>query len=217
MKKPIREMILLLLIISFSISACKEKFECSASNNIPIPQVMKEYFYFKEGTWWVYKNVKNNTFDSMWVSQSSSNNYRGEGGEGFGNLDKCYERIVMGIDQSGGDKISEFFMWNLSNVVVNDNNRFAFSVFGRDISTTVNWDLNIFYTNNQLETYNSVRQISSVYKDSATVQNQTYKNLIELMGSNFIHYWLFSKNTGLVKYVDRDSNQWELVKYNINQ
>lgn len=209
--------ILLLIVSSIAFSSCKEKFECNANNNVPIPQIMKDYFYYKEGTWWVYKNIKNNTYDSMWVSQSSSNNYRGEGGEGFGSNDKCYERIVMGIEQSGSDSVSKFSMWDLSNFVLNNSNRFAFGVFGRDISTTAEWDLNLFFTNNQLDTFNSVRNISSVLKDSATLQHKTFKNVIEVSGSNYIHYWLFSKHTGLIKYIDRDSNQWELIKYNINQ
>jgi hypothetical protein len=216
MKKYYSVISLLFLAIIF-FNGCKEKFECSSNNKVPIPQIMKDYFYYKEGTWWVYKNVKNNTYDSMWVLQSSSNYYQGQGGEGFGSTDKCYERIVMGIDQRGGDSVSKFSMWDLSNFVVNNNNRFAFGVFGRNISTTANWDLDLFFTNNELEKYNPIRQINSVYKESESVQNKTYNNLIEVVGSNQVHYWLFSKHIGLVKYVDRDSNQWELIKYNINQ
>lgn len=209
--------ITLVLFLCISAWTCKEKFECNSNNHVPIPQIMKDYFYYKEGSWWVYKNTKNNTYDSMWISQSSSNNYRGEGREGFGSTDKCYERIVMGIEQLGGDSISKFSMWDLSNFILNNDNRFGFGVFWRDIASTGNIDLNLFFTNNQLETYNPVRQISSEFKDSAMVQNQTYKNLIEVTGSNYIYYWLFAKNIGLVKYIDRNSNQWELIKHNINQ
>lgn len=211
------QLVICMIVCSISVNSCKEKFECSTNNNVPIPQIMKDYFYYKEGTWWVYKNKKNNTYDSMWVSQSSSNNYRGQGGEGFGSTEKCYERIVMGIQQRGSDSVSKFSLWDLSNFVLNNNNRFAFGVFWRDIATTANLDLNLFFTSNQLETYNSVRQISSVYIDSATVQNKIYNNLIEVKGSNYIHYWLFSKHSGLVKYIDRDSNQWELIEYSAIQ
>ncbi|MFA9213374.1 MAG: hypothetical protein ACEQSR_05950 [Candidatus Methylacidiphilales bacterium] len=216
MKKYYPIISLLFLAIIF-FNGCKEKFECSSNNEVPIPQIMKDYFYYKQGTWWVYKNVKNNTYDSMWVWQRSSNYYQGNGGEGFGRTDKCYERIVMSIDQRGGDSVSKFSMWNLSNFVVNNNNRFGFGVFGRNISTTANWDLDLFFTNIELEKYNPVRQISSVYKESESVQNKNYNNLIEVVGSNQVHYWLFSKHIGLIKYVDLDSNQWELVKYNVSQ
>lgn len=184
---------------------------------MPVPQIMKDYFFYKQGSWWVYVNTKNNTYDSLWISNVNSYNNRGEGGEAFGNLDNCYERLEMGIGQRGGDSVSKFGMWDLSNLVKGNNNRFAFGVFWRDISTTANRDLNLFFTNNQLETYNSVRHITSVYKDSATVQQKAYNNLIEVAGSSYIHYWLFSKHIGLIKYIDKDSNQRELVKYNINQ
>jgi hypothetical protein len=40
-------------------------------------------------------------------------------------------------------------------------------------------------------------------------------------GNNYVYdnikYRLFAKNIGLIKYIDRDSNQWELIKYHINQ
>jgi hypothetical protein len=218
---PLKTQPIILLItfavVLFSLSNCKEKFECTSENTVPMPQIMKDYFYYKQGSWWVYVNVKNNTYDSMWVSNVTAYNNRGEGGEGFGNLDNCYERLVMSVRQRGGDSVSKFSMWSLSNVILDNNNRFRLMVYGRDISTNVEWDLNLFFTNNQLETYNSVRYISSVYQDSATIQHKTYNNLIEVTGSNYIHYWLFSKHIGLIKYIDKDSNQWELVKYGINQ
>lgn len=92
---------LFLILFTFFIVACsKDKIECSSTNTVNIPQVMKDFFFYKEGTWWVYKNVKDNTFDSMWVRQSSSNAYRGES-DGFGNINKCYEHTVMGIDNIG--------------------------------------------------------------------------------------------------------------------
>lgn len=216
MKNTVSKIILVLVLCS-SAWACKEKFECTSNNYEPIPQIMKDYFFYKEGSWWVYKNIKNNTYDSMWISQNQYYNNRGEGNEGFGSTDKCYERIVMGIEQRGGDSISKFSMWDLSNFVVNNNNRFALGVLWTDKVTTANLNLDLFFVNNQIEKYNSVRQISSDYKDSTTVQNRNYYSLIEVIGADCINYWLFSKNIGLIKYIDRDSNQWELIKYNINQ
>jgi len=206
-----------ILLTYLSVICCSKEIECSTSNAVKIPQVMKDYFYYKEGTWWVYKNIKNSTYDSLWVSNVNIYNNRGKGKEGFGNPDNCYERIVMGIEQSGGDSVTEFFTRSLSNFVVNNNNQFAFGVSGRDIPTTVEWNLILFYTNNQLETFNPVRNTSSIYIDSASVQGKTYNNPIEVTGSNHIHYWLFSKHIGLIKYIDLDSNQWELIRYNINQ
>lgn len=127
------QLVICMIVCSISVNSCKEKFECSTNNNVPIPQIMKDYFYYKEGTWWVYKNTKNNTYDSMWVSQSSSNNYRGEGGEGFGRTDKCYEHTVMGIDNIN---TKGFMRWDLTNFVLNNNQRFGFSAFWRDTTTT---------------------------------------------------------------------------------
>ncbi len=204
------QLIVCMIVCSISVNSCKEKFECNTSNNVPIPQIMKDYFYYKAGTWWVYKNVKNNTYDSLWVSQSSSNNYRGEGGEGFGSTEKCYEHTVMGIDNINTKGIMR---WDLTNFVLNNNQRFGFSAFWRDTTTTAEKDLTLFFTENNLENWNPTRLISSEFKDSTILQNLIYKKLIEVKGSDNIVYWLFAKNIGLIKYIDRDSNQWELLKH----
>lgn len=209
--------ILLLFISSIAFSSCKEKFECNANNNVPIPQIMKDYFHYKEGTWWVYKNVKNNTYDSMWVFQSSSNYYQGDGKEGFGSTDKCYEHAVIGINNK---KTKDFMRWDLANISTDEKSRFIFSISWRDTSTTANKGIDLRFTNGILEN-EPLHPVKYNLLDSVVIQNIKYKELMERNSYNYfydnIKYRLFAKNIGLVKYVDRDSNQWELLKYNINQ
>lgn len=96
-----------------------------------------------------------------------------------------------------------------------------FTIYWRDTSTTVNKGNNMFFSNDQLETHNSLHPIIILTPDSATIQNKKYTQLIEVDTYNYyydnIKYRLFAKNAGLIKYIDRDSNQWELIKYSINQ
>ncbi len=219
MKPFIRQVFYIVLLAGIiSCQSCKKKFECTAGNNVPIPQIMKGFFYYKVGSWWVYYNIKTNAYDSMWVSQSSSNIYRGEGKEGFGDVNKCYEHTVMGIVNK---RTVDFMRWDLSNFVLNNNQRFGFTIYWRDPSTNVNKDLNLFFSDGIIETYNPVRPLIISTPDSTTIQNNRYNNLIEVDAYNFyydnIKYRLFAKHVGLIKYIDRDSNQWELVKCNIIQ
>ena len=212
------QLIVCMIVCSISVNSCKEKFECNTSNNVPIPQIMKDYFYYKAGTWWVYKNVKNNTYDSLWVSQSSSNNYRGEGGEGFGSTEKCYEHTVMGIDNINTKGIMR---WDLANIITDQRLRFAFAIYWRDSITTQNKSLNIYYTDGQFEKQDLLYPIFISFIDTSTIQNKQYIKAIEINTNNYgydnLRYRLFAKNIGLIKYIDRDSNQWELIKYHINQ
>lgn len=198
--------IILLGPLVYFISSCKEDFECKNENTVPIPQFMKDFFYYKQGTWWVYKNIKTNTYDSMWLSQNSTHNSRGGDGD-FGSKDKCYDYTMMGIDHIGK---AGFMKWDLASAIVDNNNRFCFTIYGQNPVTTVNWGLTLFFTNNILETSGSH---PSVYKDSIVIQNKRYKDLIEVKGSGHIIYWLFAKEAGLIKYIDADSNQWELFNH----
>ena len=111
--KPIH--IFLVCLGALFLSSCDEDFECSSDNTVPIPQNMKDFFYFKEGTWWVYYNTKTHLYDSLWVRKSSLNVYRGEGREGFGKIDKCYEQTSMAIDAQSTISPLEYLGWGISN------------------------------------------------------------------------------------------------------
>ncbi len=210
---------LLLILCAYLIVSCsKSNFECSSANTVNIPQVMKDYFYYKEGSWWVYKNIKNNTYDSMWVFQSTFNSYRGEGKEGFGLTNKCYEQARSAIRTITNVDLMSF---RISNVVTDERERFRFSIFWRDPFNGLEKDFNLFFTNGTLEKIDLARPIIITTLDTLIVQNNSYNGLIEVDASSFfydnIKYRLFAKNIGLVKYIDRDSNHWELIRYNINQ
>lgn len=217
MKQPLALLLIIILILCLQ-SSCKEEFECSSSNTVNIPQIMKDYFYYKEGTWWVYKNIKNNTYDSMWVSQNSSNNYRGEGKEGFGSSDRCYEQTRSVISSFSNSDLMSF---RISNIITDEKERFRFIIFWRDPSNGLGKDFNLFFTNGILEMVDPIRPLIVNTLDSINVQNNIFNSLIEVDTRNFyydnIKYRLFARNIGLIKYIDKDSNQWELIKHSINQ
>ncbi len=208
----------MLIAGTISCQSCKEKFECSSGNSVPIPQIMKDFFYFKAGSWWVYYNMKTNAYDSMWVNQSSSNVYRGEGSEGFGKLDKCYEQNRDVISNNTTEAILQF---RISNIVVDERERFRFIILWRDTSNNLEKMFELFFTNGELEIIPPLHPIIISPIDTVFVQNAKYTNLIEVDANNYyydnIKYRLFAKHIGLIKYLDRDSNQWELLKYNIIQ
>lgn len=171
---------------------------------------MKDYFYYKEGSWWVYVNVKNNTYDSMWVKNHSINTH--QGGDELGSRSKCFElgKIIIAAKEHPG------FYIQLSNIS-EFGDRFHFS----SITQKVGRDVSFTFLNGQIETTNNPRPYHIETKDSITIQNKMYNDLIcinsiDLLYDNII-YRVYAKRAGLIKYTDRDSNQWELIRYNINQ
>ncbi|MDZ4758730.1 MAG: hypothetical protein SGJ10_11430 [Bacteroidota bacterium] len=58
---------LLALCISCNLN---KKPKCTQSNTVHVPQNAIDYFYFKEGSWWVYEDEATKEQDSVWVSYS---------------------------------------------------------------------------------------------------------------------------------------------------
>ncbi len=48
-------------IALFNLTGCSDKLQddkpCVESNTVKQVQKLKDYFYFKEGSWWVYQNI----------------------------------------------------------------------------------------------------------------------------------------------------------------
>jgi hypothetical protein len=84
-------------------SACKkktddqpeEKITCTPANTAYIPSDARSRFFFREGSWWVYKNVGNEELDTVKVIQSSLPTGKPIP-ELWGDIpNKCYERSIV--------------------------------------------------------------------------------------------------------------------------
>ena len=69
--------VLIILSLPLILSTCKKSGDsatitCTDSNTVMAPQVAKDYLAFKPGTWWVYEDLVNNSFDSLWVGENTS-------------------------------------------------------------------------------------------------------------------------------------------------
>jgi hypothetical protein len=68
--------IFLIILTALNIQCCKPPTDnipstvvvnCDSNNTVLIPEDMKARFYFKEGTYWIYKNISSGEIDSMWA------------------------------------------------------------------------------------------------------------------------------------------------------
>ena len=63
-----------ILLILFT-SCRKSKttnLDCNDANTLFAPQLAKDLYAFKPGTWWVYEDLINHSFDSVWVGENTS-------------------------------------------------------------------------------------------------------------------------------------------------
>jgi len=69
--------VLIILSLPLILATCKKNSDsaqltCTEANTIMAPQLAKDLFAFKPGTWWVYEDLNNHTFDSLWVGENTS-------------------------------------------------------------------------------------------------------------------------------------------------
>lgn len=91
--------LLVILTVTGPCSSCKdsvqdEKTVCTAQNTVYVPKDMKDRFFFKEGSYWIYKNLATSETDSIWVWSSYNDNYPANELDDKDIKDKCYETFT---------------------------------------------------------------------------------------------------------------------------
>jgi hypothetical protein len=119
---------LLIILLAFYVQSCKQptdyvpsapSINCDSNNTVLIPEDMKARFYFKEGTYWIYKNIETGELDSMWVYISN---------KGIGPISKK-------IHAFGWNKCYESFIYEMHNKTYSNNNyyiNYAITLYPKD-------------------------------------------------------------------------------------
>jgi hypothetical protein len=196
---------------------------CDSNNTVLIPEDMKARFYFKEGTYWIYKNIATGETDSMWVWKSSNE----------------INPTNPKISQKGLDKCYEWFSYQIRNKIYFNTNYYTnigISLYPRDgldnskelfglgeISPVTN-----FRPQFRIEIIGSIYENQSGFEinfvDSISLStNLFFKNVLNLNfpngNSNDMYNQIYyAKKIGLVKFErGTDNSVWELIRYKINQ
>src|SRR4051812_32716322 len=63
----------LLFISLITLYTCRNdnNLVCTDKNTVKLCQAAKDFFFFKKGSWWVYKEQLTGVTDSVWVSEDS--------------------------------------------------------------------------------------------------------------------------------------------------
>jgi hypothetical protein len=196
---------------------------CDSANTVLIPADMKARFYFKEGTYWIFKNIESGEIDSIWVYISNN---------GIGPISKK-------IHAYGWNKCYESFIYEMHNKTYSQNNyyvNFGISLFPKDGNNLNNELFGIqqlspmnnykgsYHIYIEGEKYSNEQGADINFMDSiVTDENITYKNILNIYYPNGTSNDIYSnmyyaKNIGLVKFIrSNDNSTWELIRYNVNQ
>ena len=201
----------------------REKRWCK--NPIKIPQRVVDYFYFKEGTYWIYENETTQELDSQWVTSSR---FKYEQRPGDLDTDEkhcnCYNKLC--------------FEWFDIYIKSNKLNSYGYGV-NADLNHvdqftksnyTYYFELNVPYlvTTYLMIDNNDTWKCSVNMTDTLSLQiaNINYTNNISFYDINYmngkrksdIFYKITrSKNIGIISYTDYDRQNWKLIRKHIIQ
>ncbi len=195
---------------------------CDSANTVLIPADMKARFYFKEGTYWVYKNIDNSEIDSMWVWDG--------------------ENIISTVNPKwytmGLNKCYESFSYLVKNKIFDGNNYYSgigITIHPEDglirpnelFEITETSPLNNFRGDFRIQirgnTYQTQTEAEILFEDSIiTVDNIKFKDILNLkypsITNDIYSNMYYAMNIGLVKFIrSNDNSTWELIRYNVNQ
>lgn len=185
---------------------------------------IKDHYYFKTGSWWIYQEVTSHQLDSQWVSsdwesdckfditiKSSLDDYdRHRWTHLLTSAKNCglvEKRKLAYIERSKG-KAGDFIGTSFIGIF--------YPIIGNTLN---NWGGGGYPS----ETYTSQLWINNIYSEY-TILNKTFVNIIEMKDQyNMVensqpttHY--YAQGVGLIKKELIDSNQvWVLIDYNVEQ
>jgi hypothetical protein len=214
------------VIFNFLLFSCdrnkQEETVCSAANTVLIPQDLKDRFFFKEGTYWIYQNIQTNETDSVWVWKFYNENVSADKYENNGINNKCYETIgtslksIMFVNKSRYTSYQTTFYPKKST---------GEEVFGLDESTPLNNYTAIYRIEIRGNKYENQDGAEILMLDSLTTGTKiVFKDILRLkypvgfQTQDYMDDMHYAKNIGLVKFHRfTDNSNWELIRYNIIQ
>jgi hypothetical protein len=225
-------------LLAFFIVCCnlscnyKGEYTHCKFRKIVIPQLVKDYFYFKVGTYWVYQNQTTQELDSQWICTSditTRNIYSN-------NKCNCYHRLcfenmkVIKLSTKENDCVqnntntySAYFIDVpiLNNFTKNDYYYGWSSTKGNSTFYRNNYNIKpisgaVFYSNGNWfgyglkDTTNCV--VNGVTYNNCKIQRDSLHTLYD-------HYKevLLVQNIGVVSYKDTSYTKWNLIRSYIIQ
>lgn len=202
--------------------------KCKESNTVKIPQHALDFFYFKVGSWWVYKCLQTGERDSVWVSEDAlvADKYKANKQDcncGWGDCYQTAHTYFKSTKSENAGKILFFdYLFAFSRIGVNENERlFEIRESFRLYSNS--------YPGYKMQ-YDGNNKYIPASELNAEISNLKSLEILGVTHTDILKYsfpgnpnppdWLYeayyAKNIHLIKYrLHSDSSEWELENFNI--
>jgi hypothetical protein len=223
MKTLIQLILFTSLLLLLQAVSCKspddKKLDCN-NNTMQLPQMAKDYFLFKDGSYWVYQNAINKQLDSFYISEfaertGDNNQFK------YGNkLTRCYEYYDYKLN---GDLIGRITCVLYPLLPSNDryyaNQTFSYDEYNNKV--TRQFFGKFTFIGDSLLRSDFVLGSTISMIDSFKINSDYYYNILSQtntnLGIDYAKQSYFAKNVGLIKFTTNDNQTYELIKYHINQ
>jgi hypothetical protein len=225
--KKIIYLITFLLVVCFVVqsSSCSKTDEpqihCDSSNTAYIPSDARSRFCFKEGTWWVYKNIANGDLDTLtfklegYAISSVPQKIYGSG------YSKCYEGISYNIFSTKYPKVNAKIAvnWptkgsNIKEDIFEYRELFSSINFAARSSSRFRWKYQSLdsISDGLIDTIPTLTIFDKIYTE---IIHYSYKQGFE--ANDYLKESWYANKVGLIKVVREDGTTWELINSNIIQ
>ena len=215
--------ILFLSLVALFLLTCKKddsNLVCSDANTIKPPKDALDYFYFKEGTWWLYQEDSTGLTDSVWVSHSTMNQENLTASKRACNCGhgSCTQHAIVTFSNRAhnantdkplnGIGIRSSFTLGLSDI--SEGSDFCF------LGSGFRW----WYKNYKAQSPTDQGAILENL-DSIVVKGKIFKDIIhhyypiQTNIPDWLHEAWYARNIYLVKYRKYDGTNWSLIDYHI--
>jgi hypothetical protein len=223
--KPILSCLLLISFLGLYTCRNDQDLVCTDENTKKVCQAAKDFFYFKKGSWWVYKEQITGATDSVWVSEDSqmrdnpSNSAKRTCHCGWG---ECQESQVVKFESQKYNNTTNEYIFayeigaHLSDAKTEvDEGHGTMDYFYQE-AVRVMFDENCSPEDLDVDSHHNEKL------DSIEVAGTIYREIIHSFYTSASHNpdWLieawYAKKFHLVKFRD-SKGTWELEKCNIVQ
>jgi len=180
---------------------------------------IKDHYYFKTGSWWIYQEVTSHQLDSQWVSQSwvSDCNFSLTIKSSLDDYDReRWTHLLTPAKNCGRIEKLNFSRIERSKYKPGDFKGTSYiGIFYPTIGDSA-YNSNAYYLNNYIKVENILEELLQLnYSFNNVIEYFEYSNKTE---NNQSVKTFYAEGVGLIKKELIDSNQtWLLIDYNVEQ
>lgn len=222
-KKILNVAMLVSFIWGLQSASCKktdDKHTECVNNTMSLPQMAKDYFLFKDGTYWVYENVSTKELDSFYISgftDRTGDNTQFKDGK---QLNRCHEFYDFSMNGNLIGKITAvLYPFEPDNGKPFERQTFFIDEYNNKV-TSQSFSKFTFIGDSLLRT-DVVLESAISLADSLEVNGRFYYHIIcqtnANLGIDYARQSYYAKHIGLIQFTTNDNKTWVLKRYHIVQ